>query len=386
MLELPVVAIVGAGPSGLATAVSLQQLSIPSIIFEKENCCASLWKNRSYDRLKLHLAKEFCSLPYFRFPTSTPKYIPKQTFIKYMDAYVAKFKLKPLYCRFVQSATFNTSLKKWAVEVKNTTTNKIDVYNAQFLIIASGENSEGFIPDLHGLDSFPGEIIHSSHYKSGDHFHGKRALVVGCGNSGMEIAYDLNNNGVDSSIVVKNPVHILNEELVYVGMKLLKFFPFGLVDRLVMFLARIKYGDLSKYGLRRPEKGPFILKARTGRSPVIDVGTIDKIKKGEIKVFPGLAKIQGNHVTFENGEEKDFDTMVFATGYRSTANEWLKDFYYVLNEEGMPKAKFPNHWKGENGLYCAGFSSRGLVGISMDADAIADDIFNNYMVENVKEL
>ncbi|KAF5204183.1 Flavin-containing monooxygenase, partial [Thalictrum thalictroides] len=191
------------------------------------------------------------------------------------------------------------------------------------------------------------------------------------------IANDISNNYL---------VHILNKELVCAGMTLLKYFPLHFVDSLILFLAKIKYGDLSKYGLHRPKIGPFSLKAAIGRSPVIDVGTVNKIKEGEIKIFPGIEKIQGSRIIFENGEEKIFDAIVFATGYRSTANEWLKDFYFVLNEEGMPKAKFPNHWKGENGLYCAGLSSRGLAGIYADAHAIANDISNNYLVEKFNKL
>ncbi|KAL5714619.1 indole-3-pyruvate monooxygenase [Ranunculus cassubicifolius] len=368
------VVIVGAGPAGLATARCLQQYSVSSTILEKENCCASLWKHRSYDRLKLHLAKEFCSLPHLKFPLSFPKFVPREGFIQYMDEYASKLNKKPLYKRLVQSATYDHSLKKWLIESYNTELGEVDIYKAQFLVVASGENSEGVIPKFPGMDTFPGEIIHSSQYRSGVHFVGKKTLVVGCGNSGMEIAYDLWNHGVNTSIVVRNPLHILNKEMVYIGMSLLKFIPLSFVDRLITFFAKAKYGDLTKFGLKRPEKGPFYLKATSRRSPVIDVGTIREIKRGNIKVNPGIISINEGAILFENGEEKVFDAIICATGYKSTTNNWLKDFYYVLNASGMPKMEFPNHWKGENGLYCAGFSSRGLAGISKDAEAIARDI------------
>lgn len=52
----------------------------------------------------------------------------------------------------------------------------------------------------------------------------------------------------------------------------------------------------------------------------------------------------------------------------------MQDYKYVLNDEGMPNNDFPNHWKGDRGLYCAGLSNRGLFGVKMDAEAIADDI------------
>ena len=79
-------------------------------------------------------------------------------------------------------------------------------YNCRILVVATGENSEGFIPHVPGLESFNGEILHSSKYKSGSNYSGKAILVVGCGNSGMEVAYDLANYGARSSIVVRSPV------------------------------------------------------------------------------------------------------------------------------------------------------------------------------------
>ena len=82
----------------------------------------------------------------------------------------------------------------------------MEVYVAKFLVIASGENSAKYIPELPGLDTFKGEIIHSNEYKSGAKYENKEVLVVGCGNSGMEISYDLSTFGAQTSIVIRNPV------------------------------------------------------------------------------------------------------------------------------------------------------------------------------------
>jgi indole-3-pyruvate monooxygenase len=77
---------------------------------------------------------------------------------------------------------------------------------------------------------------------------------------------------------------VLTKESVARGMYLLKYLPVHLVDALVLMHAKFIYGDLSKYGIHRPKIGPFTQKALTGRSPVIDVGTVKKIQEGEIKV------------------------------------------------------------------------------------------------------
>lgn len=76
---------------------------------------------------------------------------------------------------------------------------------------------------------------------------------------------------------------MLTKELVHRGMCLLKYLPVCMVDAIITMLARLEYGDLTKYGIRRPRRGPFAHKTATGRSPVIDVGTIKKIQDGEIE-------------------------------------------------------------------------------------------------------
>ncbi|KAK9111526.1 hypothetical protein Scep_019045 [Stephania cephalantha] len=377
-MEEVMVVIVGAGPSGLATSACLNMHSIPNIILERDDCYASLWKKRCYNRLKLHLGKQFCSLPYMPQPSSAPTFIPKDGFLNYLDDYVVKFGLNPKCCRSVESATYDHVEEKWLIRAVNIISNDIEMYKAKFLVVASGENSEAFIPDLPNLNCFKGEKVHSSQYKSGLKYAGKKVLVVGCGNSGMEIAFDLTNCGAKTSIIVRNPVHTVTKEMVYLGMNLLKFFSVSVVDKLIATLESYWYGDLTKYGLPRPKLGPFFVKARTGKSPVVDVGTVAKIKSGDIQVLPAIKTIEEEGmIGFENGEILDFDAIVFATGYKSSANTWLKDFNFILNCEGMPKHNFPSHWKGANGVYCAGLSQRGLAGVSKDAMTIADDIKNS---------
>lgn len=105
---------------------------------------------------------------------------------------------------------------------------------------------------------------------------------------------------------------------------MLEYLPCKLVDTIAVTLSKFRYGNLSNYGLERPTEGPFQIKARLGQSPTIDVGTMDKIKRGEIKVLPAITSIKANKIMFENGTIDQFDTIVFATGYKSTVRNWLK--------------------------------------------------------------
>ncbi|CAL4986992.1 unnamed protein product [Urochloa decumbens] len=345
MEEHTIVLIVGAGPAGLATAACLAQFSIPYVIMEREDCSASLWRNRAYDRLKLHLAKEFCELPHMSYPADAPTYIPKDQFVKYLDSYIERFDIHPKYNTDIKSCTYDEGKECWISLACDAVTSRVVRYKSKFLVVASGENSAANIPVIPGLHDFAGETIHSSLYKSGTAYSGKNALVVGCGNSGMEIAYDLATHGANTSIVVRS---------------------------------QVLFGDLSKHGIVRPETGPLLLKEQTGRSAVIDVGTVGLIKKGTIKVLRNISKINGNVVEFEDKKECSFDVIVFATGYKSMANTWLKNGESMLNNDGLPKKEFPNHWKGANGLYCAGLARRGLAGIAIDAKNIANDILSSY--------
>nr|CAB3490403.1 unnamed protein product [Digitaria exilis] len=219
-----------------------------------------------------------------------------------------------------------------------------------------------------GLHDFAGEVIHSSRYKSGTTYSGKNVLVVGCGNSGMEIAYDLASHGANTSIVVRSPVHVMTKEIIRLGMTLVQHAPVNVVDDLLLKLSNFVFGDLSRHGIVTPKAGPLLLKAKTGRSAVIDVGT----------VLGNVTKLNGNIVEFEGGKKRPFDAIVFATGYKSTANTWLKNGESMLNNDGLPKKGFPDHWKGANGLYCAGLARRGLAGIAIDAKNIANDILSSY--------
>uniref|UniRef100_A0A803NQE5 Flavin-containing monooxygenase n=1 Tax=Cannabis sativa TaxID=3483 RepID=A0A803NQE5_CANSA len=295
--ENGVVIIVGAGPSGLGVAGCLSRLSIPYIILEREDCYASLWNKYAYDRLHFHLRKQFCHLPHIPFPSDFPNYVPKTLFLQYLNDYVSHFQIRPLYRRTVE-----------------------------FLVVATGETANPFVPEIKGLDGFAGEILHSTQFKSGKEFKNKKVLVVGSGNSGMEIALDLSNYDAKTSIIVRSPVHFVSREIVYLALILLKYLPLKMVDSVVVMLSKFAYGDLNKYGIKRPSEGPFYMKVKYGKYPVIDVGTFNKIKTGEIQVLSAeVESVENDVVLLKNGKSYQFDAIVFCTGFKRSTNLWLKN-------------------------------------------------------------
>ncbi|KAK8532566.1 hypothetical protein V6N13_131885 [Hibiscus sabdariffa] len=373
MQKEPVI-IVGAGPSGLAMAACLNHHSIPYVILEREDCVASLWKKYTYDTLHLHLDKKICQLPHMPFPETYPRFVPKHQFISYLDDYVSRFKISPLYRRSVESAEFDETTGKWTVKARNLGSDEVEEFKGRFLVVASGETTNPFTPEIEGLDSFPGEVLHSTLYRNGKAFENQKVLVLGSGNSGMDVALDLANHGAQTSLVVRSPLHIVSKDMVHWGLVLLKYISLKMVDTLLVMLSRLVYGDMTKYGIPRPEEGPIFMLLAYGKYPIIDVGTYEKIKSGEIQVLPGVSSIRGNEVVFENGNTHAFDTIVFCTGFKRATSVWLKGDDYLLKEDGIAKQSFPNHWKGRNGLYCVGLARRGLNGAGFDAQNVAADI------------
>ncbi|KAM7509509.1 hypothetical protein LguiA_019962 [Lonicera macranthoides] len=371
--------IVGAGPSGLAAAASLREKNIPNLILERADCIASLWQLKTYDRLRLHLPKQFCELPFMPFPSDFPTYPTKQQFVAYLEGYARKFEIKPAFNVNVVSAEFDQGCGIWKVRCCVGVKMEEREYLCKWLIVASGENAEELVPKFEGMDEFVGPIVHTSSYKSGEVFREKNVLVVGCGNSGMEVCLDLCNYNAQPSLVVRDSLHVLPQEMLGrstfgVSMWLLKWLPMRVVDLFLLVISRLMIGDTNHLGLIRPKLGPLQLKTISGKTPVLDVGTLAKIRTGHIKVFPGIKRLNCDTVEFVDGRVEKFDALILATGYKSNVLNWLKENDFFSEKNGFPRKPFPGGWKGENGLYAVGFTKRGLLGTSMDAKRIAQDI------------
>lgn len=373
--------IVGAGPAGLATAACLQKQGIPSLVLEREDCIASLWRYRTYDRLRLHIAKQFCELPFMPFPASFPTFPSRAQFLDYLDEYARTFDIHPQFNECVQEATYCAGSGLWTVDSKGPL--GLRTFIGRWLIVATGENAQPVRPDVPGLESFSGRLCHSSEYKSGEDFCGKRVLVIGGGNSGLELALDLVNHQADVFMSVRSQVHVLPREMFGfstfgVAMTLLKFFSLQWTDRLLLLMSRLILGETSHLGFPRPRVGPMELKCKTGKTPSLDAGTLSKIREGFIEVLPEVQGFDMNGCFFTDlSPHMDFDAVILATGFKSNVPSWLKE-NELFSSEGFPNPGLPSNWKGKNGLYSAGFSRKGLLGVSMDAQRIAEDISKLY--------
>ncbi|KAK4750894.1 hypothetical protein SAY87_004376 [Trapa incisa] len=385
--------IVGAGPSGLATAAGLREKGVPFVVLERADCIASLWQNRTYDRLKLHLPKQFCELPKVPFPEDYPEYPTKRQFVDYLESYAQRFEINPQFNKCVQSAWYNETSGLWSVRTvavgDSASPSPAEVvYICKWLVVATGENADFIVPEIEGLGEFSGEVIHAGDYKSGEKFAGKKVLVVGCGNSGMEVSLDLCNYNACPTMVVRSSVHVLPREVLgkstfELAVILMKWLQLWLVDKLLVIVAWLILGNLEKYGLKRPKVGPLQLKNTKGKTPVLDIGTLQKIRSGEIKVVPGIKRFSKCQVELVNGEILQVDSVILATGYCSNVPSWLNENEF-FSKNGFPKSPFPNGWKGKSGLYAVGFTRRGLSGVSCDAIRVAEDLWKVWKDETCR--
>lgn len=365
--------IIGAGPAGLAIAGRLAQAGRPYTIIEESQFVGNAWRNH-YERVHLHTMKEFSHLPHVPFPKSAPRYIPRVQMVEYLEAYAQRFGIQPMFGEKAVSGRQEEG--KWIVN-----TSGGQIIETEHLVLATGVNRHPNIPQWPGQDQFQGEILHSRLYKTGAAYRGKNVLVVGMGNTGAEIALDLFEQGANASLSVRGPVNIVMRDtfgnpIQRTSMMIGKL-PTWLGDPIGRFLANATVGNLSPYGLNRPDMAPSKQLRTLGKTPVIDVGTIRQIKRGNIRVFRGIQSFGKSEVNFTDGQSLQLDAVVLATGYMPSVTDVLEGVDSCLNDQGNPTAL----WSDDHpGLYFLGFDpySNGILkGIHDDSEKILNQIAAN---------
>ena len=362
-METTKVVVIGAGPSGLAVGACLQQRQIDFIILEKEHQVGSSWR-RHYERLHLHTIKSRSSLPLRSFDPNYPRYVPRPLVVRYLEEYAASFDLKPRFGETVHAV--RTLRNSCLVE---STSHSL---SAPYVVVASGLNAEPVTPHFPGAEKFRGKILHGGAYVNATPFAGQRVLVVGMGNTGAEIALDLCEHGAETAISIRGGVHIVPRDLFGLPIQVVatvatRLLPLKINDALFPVIFDFALGNLTKHGIKRPRQGILEQVVKSGKIPVLDVGTAKRIRDGHIKIMPGIASILGDGVMFEGGQQRRFDAMIFATGYRP-------GYQNFLHRDDTPGTWSPGI---DPPIYFVGFRNpvTGLLWeIAKEAQGVASDI------------
>ncbi len=365
--------IIGAGPGGLAVAGRLRQMGLDFEVLEKTNKIASSWHGH-YDRLCLHTVKQLSHLPHLPFPEDYPLYVPRLDLVRYYENYATHFDIKPHFNDGVVAV--KKVNEKWEV-----TTQSGKKYTAENVVVASGVNRVPNRPTWQGEENYAGEISHSRTYKNAAPFQGKKTLVIGMGNTGAELALDLAEQGVDVTISVRSPITIVPRDVngrpVQLTAKTLASIPFGIGDWLGTQIRKLVIGDLSKFGVPMSKVHPTVQLKETGKTPVIDLGTVKYIKNGKIKIVNDISHFTEKGVMLKTGEEKAFDAVILSTGYQPKLNEFVENISPELDKYNCPKSPIAQDAKNK-GLYFVGFDNYKLGGILgtifNDSETIANHI------------
>ena len=340
----PQVLIVGGGQAGLILAARLGQMGIDALIVEKNQRIGDNWRHR-YHSLTLHNEVWANSLPYMPFPPTWPTFLPKDKLAGWLEAYAEFMELNVWTGTEFVDASYDERAGAWTARVRKGHEPERTV-RVPHLVVATGSVS-GLprVPELPGLDSFGGEVIHSSRFSSGIPYKGKRAIVVGTGNSGHDVAQDLYSNGAaEVTIIQRSPTCVVS--LVPSGTMVYALYSEGPpIEDMDLITAAIPYPILKDSyqwltkrtceldkdlldGLHavgfetsfEPDSTGFHMRyLRTGGGYYINVGCSDLIIERKIGLVQArdIDKFTSAGLRLSDGTEIDSDLVVLATGYEN---------------------------------------------------------------------
>jgi putative flavoprotein involved in K+ transport len=375
--------VVGAGSAGLATAALLQQEGLRPLVVEAGPEPGAAWRDR-YDRLRLHTPRLLSGLPGLRIPRRYGRWVARDDLIEYFHDYTAVHDIDVrLNCRVERIEP------SWTLHTSD------GEIHADHVVVATGYNGVPFVPAWPGRDSFTGELVHSSQYRSPAPYRGKDVLVVGAGNSGAEIAHDVVDGGAARSrLSVRTPPQIVRRATLGVPAQLLgmaiRKLPPHWVDPFTMWQRKVAIPDLTAQGLPRPPHGVRTAFLSTGTTPILDVGIVDAVRRGRVEVVAAVEGFDGDDVLLADGAHIAPDVVIAATGFRAGL-DGLAGHLDVLGPRGLPKQT-----DGEPalpGLWFVGFTPtlggqlrEGSIAARKVAAALAEEIRSGRQDSNLRLL
>jgi cation diffusion facilitator CzcD-associated flavoprotein CzcO len=337
----PAVLVVGAGQAGLSAAARLGQLQIDTLMVDREARVGDNWRRR-YHTLVLHNQVHVNHLPYMPFPPTWPAYIPKDKLAGWFESYAENMELNCWTGTGFEGASYDAATGRWSVTLRrgDGTTREM---HPRHIVMATGASGIPNLPDIPSLKNFAGTTLHASQYQDGEAWRGKRAIVIGTGTSGHDIAQDLHANGAKVTIVQRRSTMIVNVEpsaqlpyalydegppledcdLITTSIPLplarkshimlteqARKLDHALLDALERVGFRLDFGD--------DGTGWQFKYLTRGGGYYFNVGCSELIVKGEVGLmqFADIDGFVANGARLRGGETVEADLIVLATGYK----------------------------------------------------------------------
>lgn len=340
------VLVIGAGQAGLAAGYHLQRADLKFAILEAGSQPTGSWP-AYYDSLKLFSPARYSSLPGLAFPGDPEHYPTRDEVVAYLHQYAAHFHLPIVVQARVQHLTRTPD------DVFQVQTVDGRIFTANYLIAATGAFSKPYLPSLPDQENFKGQLLHTATYRHPEPFIGKRVVVVGAGNSAVQVAVELAQQ-TQVTLTSREPVRFRSQRI------------WGKDVHFWLTLSRLDTISTKIYDLSQ------------GASRVLDIGVYQEaIHAGKPTYRPMFTRFTENGVIWNDETNEPVDAVIFATGYRPNL-----DFLAPLNElqaDGYPKQRegISTH---TSGLYYVGLSmqrshaSATIRGVGADAAHVVKHI------------
>ena len=349
----PAVLVVGGGQAGLAVAARLTHLGVDTLIIDSHRRIGDNWRER-YHSLVLHNEVFVNHMPYMPFPETWPVYIPKDLLADWFEAYVAALELNYWADTSLRSGSYDAAAGAWQITLGEGDGSQ-RLVRPRHVVMATGVSALPVWPDdLPGLADFAGDVMHSAAYTDGKAWAGKKALVLGTGNSGHDVAHDLCAGGAEVTMIQRASTHIVglaeaqkpyalySEGPPLADCDLLAIsFPYPVLRRNYQLMTKAA-AEVDKELLDGLRGRGFRLNAgvddcgfqmsylQRGGGYYFNVGASELIVDGEIGLlqFDQISRFTPDGVELTSGETRPAELLVLATGFktmRETARVFLGD-------------------------------------------------------------
>jgi cation diffusion facilitator CzcD-associated flavoprotein CzcO len=329
----------------------VKQRGFEVVVLERGDEIAARWRSR-YAGLRLNTFRAYSHLPGSSLPREAGRYASLEAFVAYLEAYAGRNKLD------VRLGTDARRVERgdageWRVHASR------GDWHARSVVVATGWDAEPKLPKWVGDSPFAGRLLHTSQLRDPLAFAGQRVLVIGAGNSGIDVAGLLVRSGADVTVSMRTPPSVFPRDWLGVPLGpmvlIAEHFPARSADLVGRFIQWQVYGNLSRYGVPNAPVGFMTRFRRTGINPAVDDGFISAIKSGRARVVGEVDRLTTRGARLLGGQELTVDSIICATGYRRGLEQLVGDLG-VLDNRGAPRfADGAPCDPATPGLYFAGF-------------------------------